>query len=409
MRRTNLIRHQMANGAGHIVMSAVVLAGISVIVACSREIPAPGAPPEGVQPSPPMNSLNDAFVLLDANADIDAFRIVPEFEDTAVLDDALRTVFGTTTPPADGSTVLALLRYVPQVTRLEFLGSRAGSDCLKEGKGICTNMALAFVALCRRAGLPARMNSFHNFGLMQGHNTAEVYLEGGWRLFDPTFGTFFCAEEKVTVGRTLSLRELSSAPAARRFCFRVTDTLWTGKFVSSDLVEIVPRDYLCDVYGYSLNEFYDSLFAHAFPTVPDERTAASFPIDFDLREHSEVWAGMVDQKTDDLFGVRDADGNWPRFHGFSHLGKTRHATAFHTLTLRVPKPGSYRLTYHFAGGDGFELGVVELRGVFAGTPEAALAHWAVNLFVQESEAVLLVMNRRGQAYIDAIHIARIAQ
>jgi hypothetical protein len=71
-------------------------------------------------------------------------------------------------------------------------------DCIQNGKAHCGEYAVAFVRLCREAGVPARRCA--GFALsndlkkkeeisVSGHNWAEFYVEGiGWIPVDPTMG-----------------------------------------------------------------------------------------------------------------------------------------------------------------------------------------------------------------------------
>ncbi len=293
--------------------------------------------------------------------------------------------------------------------KLEASNARTGSEHLKQGHGFCTGYALAFVALCRRAGFAARMSSFNNFGLMQGHNAAEVYYDGTWHFFDPTFGTFFYTRPDYDgQGYIPSLREIMVYTESRQSCFCATQKLWTGSYEAPSKVLLLPEDYLKDKYGYSLRQFYDQLLSHGFPAVPGRESAVSYPINIDLRTDQDVWIGSVDGREQDMFGAR-VSGQYPRFYGATHLGKTRHATAFHTFTLQTTGPDLFRLTYHFFGGKHDQLGVVELKNVLAGRIMADKTTWSVDIFAQGDEVIFLVANRNDQAYVDAIHVSRITE
>ncbi|MDP2922235.1 MAG: transglutaminase domain-containing protein [Candidatus Omnitrophota bacterium] len=84
---------------------------------------------------------------------------------------------------------------------------RKPTDTLQDGKGICYDIAKLYVALCRAAGIPARVARGIAFMPQEdtkkyfeeiGHAWAEIYLpKYGWQIVDPTFGisekdAFFC-------------------------------------------------------------------------------------------------------------------------------------------------------------------------------------------------------------------------
>lgn len=91
----------------------------------------------------------------------------------------------------------------PDFDRLE---SFKASVLLAEGRGYCVPKAAAFAALCRAAGLPARVGfadvsnhlaSAKTLELMGGrtfawHGYAEVYLNGQWLKVSPTFDAPLC-------------------------------------------------------------------------------------------------------------------------------------------------------------------------------------------------------------------------
>ena len=82
-------------------------------------------------------------------------------------------------------------------------GRGRASDLIREGRGFCMHKAAAFAALCRAAGIPARIGfeivecldkPFHPEKIRQmygarpqpWHSTGEVYLNGKWIVADCT-------------------------------------------------------------------------------------------------------------------------------------------------------------------------------------------------------------------------------
>ncbi|MEM3055485.1 MAG: transglutaminase-like domain-containing protein [Candidatus Bathyarchaeia archaeon] len=81
---------------------------------------------------------------------------------------------------------------------------------LKNGVGDCSEYSCLFVALCRAAGIPARIQAGFAFNkvdetMKDGHMWAEFYLENyGWIPVDPTWGQFqtrdfmhFCSIQSI--------------------------------------------------------------------------------------------------------------------------------------------------------------------------------------------------------------------
>lgn len=366
-----------------------------------------GAPPAaGQDPFLSFGSLNRAFVVpVETPEYIESFRRLDPNDDPAVLDEALAKVFPEGAQ-ADEAGVLRILSYVAQVIRLEESFTPLGSEVLKQGHAYCNGIALAFAALCRRAGLPARVNAFHNLEWMEGHNAAEVYYDGAWRFFDPTYGAFYFSQPVYGgAGYVPSLCELT-ANAAPRFGFQVTRRLWQGGFDGTVDVQPIAPDAKYGDYPFTLAEFHERLFRGAFPVIPSEDAASSYPLDVDLRDTDEVWVGERDGMFMDQLGRKEA-GRLPRFYGTPVIGKTRLGTAFQTVSILAREPGAYRLTYYMApGGRHDHMAVVELKNVRVGATRAEQDAWVLECYVQDNPAVLLVANRYFFAAVDAIRIER---
>jgi transglutaminase superfamily protein len=60
--------------------------------------------------------------------------------------------------------------------------------------GVCGHAALTFAAIVKRLGLPARSVQFYfqdPGNVPNNHIAVEVFYDGGWHYFDPTFGLFW--------------------------------------------------------------------------------------------------------------------------------------------------------------------------------------------------------------------------
>lgn len=385
-------------------MSVSALLAALLFVAAA---PAESTPPAVQDPFVSFGSLNRAFAVVEESPEyIASFRQLDPTEDSAVLDKALAAIFpdGVTT---DEKAILGILAYIAQAIRLEASTTPLGSDIIKQGHGYCNGMALAFVALCRRAGLPARMNAFHNLEWMEAHNAAEVYYDAAWHFFDPTFGAFYYSQSAYDgIGRIPSLRELL-ANTAPRHGFQATQRLWQGDFDGRVDVQPIPADAKYGDYPFTLVEFHDRLFRQSFPVVPADDVASSYPLDLDLRATDSLWIGARDGKLMDQLGAPE-EGRLPRFHGTPVLGKTRLGTALQTISLLVREPGTYRLTYYMAPGSRYDrMGAVELKNVHVTTTRAEQEAWVLECYVQEDPGLLLVANRYYFAAVDAILIERI--
>ena len=399
-----------------LLFPAALLIAVAIPLWLVQELPGTAlAPPESVAlvagPAPD-GALDRARVTFQETPEqIAGFKEFTVDEDVAVLDGVLQRVFEGRKPRLDEASVLEVLRYVSQTTKLQYLNSARGSDCLAQGYGLGAGMAQALVALCQRMGFPARVNAFHNFGFMQGYNGAEVYYDGAWHFFDPTCGAFFYTEPEYNQqGRVPALRELLVNPALRQQAFMVSEptALWTGNFDPKAGLRPLARDFVYGLYKFNLGELYDQIFSKSFPVAESNQVTASYPMDVDLRARDEVWVGAVDGDPLDMAG-KQPDGRYPRYHGVLSVGPTRFGGAANLVTLLVREPGLYRITYCLAGESTAEgMSVTELRNVVAARTAATETTWSVEMYVQDTEGMLLITSPGKKVYVDAIHVERVA-
>ncbi|MBU0595482.1 transglutaminase-like domain-containing protein [Candidatus Bipolaricaulota bacterium] len=89
-------------------------------------------------------------------------------------------------------TVEAIYDYViTNITYAGYLADPQGAlSCLRNRQGDCTEFSCLMTALCRAAGIPARMiEGVTNEAGDEVHSWMEAYLPGhGWVPFDPTWG-----------------------------------------------------------------------------------------------------------------------------------------------------------------------------------------------------------------------------
>ena len=133
----------------------------------------------------------------------------PAQRDALVAHAAMTYVVGHVSAPAYGY-MNELLGTLPEPT---------ANGALSAGAGICGHAALTFAAIVKRFGLPVRSVQFY-YGT-NNHIAAEVFYDGDWHYFDPTYGAYYGAPDEV-----LSIDEARSDPSAP---FRQNTTLlwWT--------------------------------------------------------------------------------------------------------------------------------------------------------------------------------------
>lgn len=106
------------------------------------------------------------------------------------------------------------------------------NQILAQQAGICPHAARVFATIVAHFGFPVRDVEFAYTdwnGSKGGHTAAEVYYDGGWHFFDPTFGVFYTD----TAGHVLSITDARSGGAimqkdAAAFTNLIEDAAWQG-------------------------------------------------------------------------------------------------------------------------------------------------------------------------------------
>jgi hypothetical protein len=377
------------------------------VLAAILFIAAGAAADDSVDPFVSFGSLDRAFVVLDEPAEfIEQWSQPGPNEDLDVLDAALGEIFPDGLDRSERG-ILRILSWTAQRIRLQSSAEHAGSGVIRQGYSNCYGMARAFVALCQRAGWPARINSLHNFELMPSHNMAEVHYAGAWHAFDPTYAVFFYTRPEYDgEGEVPSMRALLATAARGAHGFQTARELWTGAPDGDAEPRPIPEDARYGEYPFTLRIFYETLFARGFPAALSDAAAVSFPLDLDLRETDELWIGQGDGDISDQL-PRRADGTAIRHAGTPVIGKTPIPTAYQTVTFLVSEPGRYQLTYHLVpGGHHARMAAIELKSVIVERIEADEKTWSLICRIQDTQGLLLVHNRYYAAFIDAIHVRR---
>lgn len=362
--------------------------------------PLPAAPP---CPEAPGTAPGWLDRLRDQSAiagNVERFRALDRAEDRAVLDAALRDAFGGSRPEDPTGRARSILAHVSQRLRLEPGDAPLGSMVIRAGSAYCHGMALAFVALCQRAGLPARMNALYNIGLMQSHNMAEVWIDGVWQLFDPTYGVYFS-------GPGNDLRRLMASGGVGGAPMQMDRPLWTGAPELAVAWRPLPDDARYGEWPFTLEAFYRACFTAADPALRSYRAAGVFPVALALGENGEAWAGRVDASLADMF-PRDVAGNLARHGGAPVLGRMALGEAFFLLRISDAGPGPVAVTLH--GLPGARLGgtawAVPVAGVTAARATVEPPGVRVVLETSGDEAVALIGLEAGSLPLDAIHAVR---
>ncbi|MCL9982714.1 MAG: transglutaminase family protein [Erythrobacter sp.] len=119
--------------------------------------------------------------------------------------DFVETTFGAV---EGGAKIVAMrdwvaghLSYVPGSSDTD----TTAADTFRARAGVCRDYAHLMIALARAADIPARMASVYALGVTPPdfHAVAEVFLDGGWHLIDPTGMARSGEMAKIGIGRDI--------------------------------------------------------------------------------------------------------------------------------------------------------------------------------------------------------------
>lgn len=96
--------------------------------------------------------------------------------------------------------------------------------------GACGHRDIVFRDLCGRLGWKSRRIGFHNIPIQVAHVGTEVWIDGEWRFFDPTFGIFISEEGSPKVPISL---EKARAKYPKVEIRRTTTPAYQGKWLKS--------------------------------------------------------------------------------------------------------------------------------------------------------------------------------
>ncbi len=94
-----------------------------------------------------------------------------------------------------------------------YVGLDNGQHYLALGSYIesCGGYSNVLAALAATQGLDARIINLHNYPQNGGHTVCEIYYDGAWHMYDPTYGAFYTSTPENSVSPVvLSYEELSA-------------------------------------------------------------------------------------------------------------------------------------------------------------------------------------------------------
>lgn len=339
---------------------------------------------------------------LDSNYEGDPEKadwIVPRHEDEAFLGSILGTVFEGEEGLSDEAKGIRILKYVSSSLALK-ANQGSATKIIHEGFALCGGKSLVFVTLCRKAGMAARYVGSMYMPELRSHAISEVFYDGKWHLYDPTFGIFFYSKPDYdNTGYVISFHDLVANPYGWT-PFKVVRKTGTGRYdesVKTFATTRVERSYLAghdesvDSYRKDLNE--------AYPIAYGGDDMVSYPVDANLLETASQWFGQRDDKDGELatYAVR--------FSGSHYVGNGM-PPAFHTWVVKAAPNTTVSIEYYSVDANPPKLYVVPLRAVKVIDCKYEDKKVTFTVYVNDSEAVLSVYCPGAAFDVDAMHIYR---
>ena len=109
----------------------------------------------------------------------------------------------------DHEKIMVFMQYISEW----YVGLDNGQHYLALGSYIesCGGYSNVLAALAATQGLDARIVNLHNYPKNNGHTVCEIYYDGAWHIYDPTYGAFYTSTPENKVSPTvLSYEELSA-------------------------------------------------------------------------------------------------------------------------------------------------------------------------------------------------------
>ncbi len=238
---------------------------------------------------------------------------------------------------------------------------------------------------------------------MGSHAISEVYYDGRWHLFDPTFGIFFYTADRYDGKATVpSFHDLIADPGGY-VPMKAVAKPWGGKYDEADRafgVQPVEPDYLKASYGTPIITLYRKYLRETFPVAYGSDDLISFPVDADLRTETELWFGGVDGSANDVVLLAL---NGTAYVGSHYLGGS-FPPALHTWTVRAPENAVLTVTYHSADEKPPRLGFVALKAAHLLAVSREGKETAFTLRLIGPEGLFAVTCPSGAYTVDAMHI-----
>ncbi len=208
-----------------------------------------------------------------------------------------------------------LVRFMRMIGEFR-VGPGNGGDpvnILKRKTGACGEFTNLLLALAATQGISGRYVNLHNYPPGDGHTVAEFFIDGKWRLYDPTYGVYYTDTPADAMRpRVLSFEELRNGGGRKLEVTRIIEN----------------RERYENQRPLSDEFVGPAIYERADPAGPlDDNRPFLFSLSLNLKTNAAL--------EDKDFG--------PYVQGADYLG-ARHECRFHNWTIAALQPGQ---TYEF--------------------------------------------------------------
>ncbi|WP_345793241.1 D-glucuronyl C5-epimerase family protein [Thauera sp. JM12B12] len=109
---------------------------------------------------------------------------------------------------SDHDKIVEFMRYIGQF-KVGVASDSSPEATVTERIGACGTFTNTLLALSASQNLRGRVISMLNFPTNDGHAVAEIFTDGKWRLYDPTYGTYYIDRRRPEAG-ALSFDEIKT-------------------------------------------------------------------------------------------------------------------------------------------------------------------------------------------------------
>lgn len=324
-------------------------------------------------------------------------------EDQALLEETIKKIFPEGyekfSPEAQA---IGVLRYAASLRHENNAGS--ASKIIKDGYAICGGKDYVFRVLMRKMGVPARYIGLHYTPSQGGHDMADVYFDGSWHLFDPTFGVFVYSKSSYDgSGKILSMAEVRQEPS-NGYLMQVSENVWSGNFSLEAAVfgvQQVKQGFLANLSD-DFNSYWRAEITEAFTVAYGEDSWVSIPIDANLINQDNFKIGEIDKSHIDVSMHEN------KYEGYGTLGKSRDTPGnYNTWTIEANEKQKLKIKY-WASKPGFaDIEIIPLRAVKHISTKKLNNHVEIELEVLNSPGVFIAIVPNGAFVIDAIEVEKI--